>query len=91
MVIAYDENANGSIDVAEGVRGISVRLVERGTNRVVAHAFTDAGGFVQLEAATNAPVQLVVPYFGETWPVGSRAAETFTLLLSPGNQPGLIP
>lgn len=94
IVIGYDENANGVIDVSEGVRGISVRLVEIGTNQVMAHAFTDEQGFAQLQAETNAQVQLVVPYFGQSWPVSSRSSgsqQTFTLLLSPGNQPGLIP
>lgn len=94
IVIGYDENANGVIDVSEGVRGISVRLVEEATNNVLAHAFSDEQGFVQLEAATNSTLQLVVPYFGQSWTVQPRTsgvAQTFTLLLSPGNQPGLIP
>lgn len=94
IVIGYDENANGVIDVSEGVRGISVRLVEVGTNRVVAHAFTHEQGVASLQAETNAQVQLVVPYLGQSWmvqPRSSGAQQTFTLLLSPGNQPGLIP
>jgi hypothetical protein len=94
IVIGYDENANGTLDVSEGVRGISVRLVEVGTNHVLAHAFTDEQGFAQLQAATHASVLLVVPYFSESWtisPRNSSTTQTFTLLLSPGNQPGLIP
>ena len=94
IVLGYDENANGALDVSEGVRGISVRLVEVGTNDVLAHTFTDEQGFAQLQASTNSPVLLVVPYFGESWAVQPRASgttQTFTLLLSPGNQPGLIP
>ncbi|GIK64400.1 MAG: hypothetical protein BroJett018_21940 [Chloroflexota bacterium] len=94
IVMGYDENANGVLDVSEGVRGISVRLVEVGTNNVLAHTFTDERGFAQLQASTNSPVLLVVPYFGESWTVQSHGlgtAQTFTLLLSPGNQPGLIP
>ncbi|GIK64265.1 MAG: hypothetical protein BroJett018_20590 [Chloroflexota bacterium] len=94
IVLGYDENANGTLDVSEGVRGISVRLVEVGTNNVLAHAFTDEQGFAQLQASTNSLVLLVVPYFGESWAVQPHqlsAVQTFTLLLSPGNQPGLIP
>ncbi len=92
LVIGYDENANAVIDVSEGVRGISVRFVEIGTNRVLAHSFTDEQGFVQLQAPTNSPVLLVVPYFGESWTVqAGETGQSFTLLLSPGNQPGLIP
>ena len=80
-----------TLDLSEGVRGISVRLVEVGTNRVVAQAFTDAQGFAQVEGATNATAQLVVPYFGEAWSVSSGRQGAVTLPLSPGNQPALLP
>ncbi len=90
IVIAYDENANRSVDPAEGVRGIPVRLVEVGTNRVITKATTDAAGYAALEAIANAELRLVVPYFGAYWDV-RRAGQTFTLLLPAGNQPGLIP
>ena len=36
VLIAYDENANRSVDPAEGVRGIPVRLVDVATNRALA-------------------------------------------------------
>lgn len=93
LVIAYDENGNRSIEPAEGVQGISVRLVTVGTNQVIASGFTNAEGFVRLEALTDTPVRLVVPYFGKFWNIaGGRAGEqAFSLLLPPGNQPGLIP
>jgi len=94
VVIAYDENGNGTVDPAEGVAGISVRVVETNTNRVIASGFTDARGYVAFELVTDVAVQVVVPYFGETWQVqhgGNNAAPAFTLLLTPGNQPGLIP
>jgi hypothetical protein len=91
LVIGYDENANGVLDVSEGVRGMSVRLVEVGTNRIVAQGFSDERGWVALQAATNLAVLLVVPYFGEAWTVSDRAESTFSLLLEAGNQPGLIP
>lgn len=94
VVIAYDENGNRSVDPAEGVRGISVRVVETGTNRVITQAFTDAGGFAQLQVLTASPARVVVPYFGKFWEINSGRAGgnlRFTLLLTPGNQPGLIP
>jgi len=94
VVIAYDENGNRTVDPAEGVAGISVRVVEVNTNRVIASGFTDERGYVAFEVVTDAPAQIVVPYFGETWQVqrgGNNAAPAFTLLLTPGNQPGLIP
>ncbi|MBN8590673.1 MAG: hypothetical protein J0M33_02900 [Anaerolineae bacterium] len=94
IVIGYDENGNRAIDPAEGVAGISVRLVEVGTNRALAQAFTDSSGYAQLQVVSTAEVRLVVPYFGKVYPIpaGQRAADVrFTLLLAPGNQPGLIP
>ncbi len=94
VVIAYDENGNRAVDPAEGVAGISVRVVEIGTNSVISQAFTDAQGFAQLQVVTSAQARVVVPYFGRVWEIprsrgGGQVA--FTLLLQPGNQPGLIP
>jgi hypothetical protein len=94
VLIAYDENANRSVDPAEGVRGIPVRLVDVATNRALAQAFTDDSGYARIQIQTNAQVSLVVPYFGQSWDVSRRwgsADATFTLLLPAGNQPGLIP
>lgn len=91
-VIAYDENGNRAVDPAEGVEDISVRVVELTTNRVVASGFTDVNGYVEFQVVMDAPVQVVVPYFGKTWAISNgNTAPAFTLLLNPGNQPGLIP
>jgi hypothetical protein len=95
VVVAYDENGNRAVDPAEGVSGIPVRVVEIGSNRVISQAFTDAQGFAQLQVVTSAQARVAVPYFGKVWQIprtrngGGQVA--FTLLLQPGNQPGLIP
>lgn len=95
VLIAYDENGNRKVDPAEGVGGISVRVVEVSTNRVVASTMTDARGYASFELVSDAPAQIVVPYFGQTWAIqrgsGSAVPSAYTLLLRPGNQPGLIP
>ena len=92
VVIAYDENGNRAVDPAEGVAGISVRVVETTTNRVIASGFTDETGYVQFQIVMDTPAQIVVPYFGKTWALQSgNTSPAFTLLLNPGNQPGLIP
>ena len=94
VVIAYDENGNRTVDPAEGVAEISVRVVEMNTNRVIASGFTDARGYVTFEVVTDAPAQIVVPYFGRAWTLqrgSNTTAPAYTLLLTPGNQPGLIP
>ncbi|MBI5929046.1 MAG: hypothetical protein HY862_07045 [Chloroflexi bacterium] len=90
IVVAYDENANRSVEPAEGIRGIPVRLVEVGTNRVIAQAFTDETGFASLQAISRGDLRLVVPYFGAYWSV-STGVQAFSLLIPPGHQPGLIP
>lgn len=96
VVIAYDENGNRAVDPAEGVAGIPVRVVEVGSNRVISQALTDGQGFAQLQVVTAAQVRVVVPYFSQVWEVprgrgGDGPGMRFTLLLQPGNQPGLIP
>jgi hypothetical protein len=94
VVIAYDENGNRAVDPAEGVSGIPVRVVEVGTNRVIAQAFTDGSGFARLQVVTGAQARVVAPYFSKVWdiPNSRRGGNVrFTLLLTPGNQPGLIP
>jgi hypothetical protein len=92
LVIAYDENGNKVGEPAEGVRGISVRLMRVGTNEIIASGFTNREGYVRLETLSDSPVRLVVPYFGKYWDVSNgRAEQRFTLILPPGNQPGLIP
>ena len=95
LVVAYDENGNSDVDPAEGVSDIPVRVVEVSTNQVVAQAFTDLRGFARLELVSDEPLRVVVPYFGSVWDVpGNRNGGgdvDFTLLLQPGNQPGLIP
>ena len=94
VVIAYDENGNRAVDPAEGVRDISVRIVEAGSNTVMAQTITDTRGHAQLTLTTSEDIRVVVPYFGKVWEVsgGQRGRDQqFTLLLEPGNQPGLIP
>jgi hypothetical protein len=94
LIIAYDENGNNAVDPAEGVREIPVRVVDRTTNRVLTESSTDETGYTSLSLLSATAVRLVVPYFGRVWEVplgrGSEEAQ-FTLLLAPGNQPGLIP
>jgi hypothetical protein len=93
LVIAYDENGNNAVDPAEGVNDISVRLVKITTNEILASGFTNSDGFIRLQTVSDAPVRLVVPYFGKFWDLssGGGTEQRFTLILPPGNQPGLIP
>jgi hypothetical protein len=94
VIIAYDENNNGTVDPAEGVSGISLRVVEMNTNRVIASSVTDERGYAEFEMTTDTPTRIAVPYFDQSWEIArgsSTSSPVFTLLLEPGNQPGLIP
>jgi len=95
VVIAYDLNRNDSPDPNEGVQGISVRMLDTTTNRLLASGLTDERGFVRLQALTAQSAAVVVPYFGETFAVrsgrGRSQSARWTLLLDAGTQPGLIP
>lgn len=101
LLIAYDENGNKAVDPAEGVREIPIRVVDGVTNRVLAESFTDMTGYATISlraTAATRSVRVVVPYFSRVWdvPVGRGRNTTgndaqLMLLLSPGNQPGLIP
>lgn len=93
IVIAYDENGNRTVDPAEGVIGVSVRVVDTTTNRVIASGFTDQGGYAQFDMVLEAPARIVVPYFGKSWEWQNErnGVSSYVLLLTPGNQPGLIP
>jgi len=92
LTVAYDLNGNKAVDPNEGVQQLSVHLVRADTNQVVASGFTDAQGYLRLEATGTAPLRLVVPYFNRFWDVPPRTSGTrLTLLIPPVNQPALIP
>jgi hypothetical protein len=91
ILIGYDENANGVLDLHEGVEGLSVRVVDALTNRELAHGFTDSQGALSAIVTAGSEVRVLVPFLsaGRTFRPGTPV--TWQLLIPPGNQPGLIP
>lgn len=89
--IIYNESGSGVAGVNEGVSGISCRLVEVATNRVIASGFTDKQGLVTLTSTTNGNVRLVLPYFGKFWDLSHDDRNDIKWIIPPGNVPGLIP
>src|SRR5574341_505933 len=93
VIIGYDANSNGLIDLDEGVSGVSVRAVDPATNRQVASGFTDVRGGVKLliTGPLGNNVLVVVPFFsiGRTYQVGQVAV--WQVILPPATLPGLIP
>jgi hypothetical protein len=90
LLVAYNQSGNGVAEPGEGVPGISVRLVDVRTNEVVASGMTDSRGQVTLSATTIDDLRLVIPYWQKVFEVG-RESQNLTLVLPPGNIPGLIP
>lgn len=93
LLIAYDENANGLVDLSEGVVGMSVRALDPSINRQIASGFTDQFGSLQLifTAPQDTEVLIVIPFLslGRTFRVGNTAE--WRVLLPSSNLPGLIP
>lgn len=90
LTVYYDENNNRAADPGEGVSGLSVRVLDGLTNRVLGQAFTDESGYARLSVAATGAVRLSVPYLGYNEPVRppGRALE---LRLPPLRLPSLIP
>jgi hypothetical protein len=91
VTVAYDKNDNQAVDVAEGVSGLSVRVIDPVTNRELTHGYTEPTGAVQFVVPTNNPVRVLIPYLNaaEDFRPGSPVA--WTLLIPAANAPGLIP
>ena len=95
VVVAYDLNVNDVADPNEGVRGISVRVVDAQTNNLLASAVSDDSGFVRIQVVSERDVRLVIPLLGETELVRVRREQGVTtswnILVAPATLPGLIP
>lgn len=92
VIIGYDLNTNGQIEPAEGVRGLSIRVVDAQDNRLLASGFTDSSGFARIQTMTSADVVALVPLLGESMQIRRNTAQsTWTIRLNPANVPGLIP
>lgn len=91
VLVGYDRSANGEVDLDEGVRGLSVRLLDPTTNRELAHGLTDAGGAVRFTLAGAGPIRVSIPYLGAAQDFRPGAPARWTLLIPAATAPGLIP
>ncbi len=89
LQVYYDENNNRKPDPGEGVSGVSVRVFDLVTGRLLAQNLTDDTGRVSLTVNAPGAVQLVVPYFNFSYilPTGGQAV----IRISPGELPQSIP
>ncbi len=91
VLVGYDENANGVLDLHEGVEGLSVRVVDALSNRELAHGFTDSQGALSATVVAEGEVRVLVPFLSAGRAFRPGAPVTWQLLIPAGNQPGLIP
>jgi len=93
--VAYDANASDSVDLDEGIHGVSVRVVSEAIGEPLASGLTDERGILRLQVVTREAVVAHLPLLGETLTirpsVGTTTAQTWTVLLPPANHPAVIP
>ena len=93
--VAYDANASQSVDLDEGIRGVSVRVVSEATGEHLASGLTDERGVLRVQVVTREAVVAHLPLLGETLTirpsVGTATTQTWTVLLPPANHPAVIP
>lgn len=92
VVVGYDLNTNGQIEPTEGVRDLSIRVVDARDNTLLASARTDISGFVRVPVMASGDVVALIPLLGQARVIRRGAGTTtWTVRLDPANVPGLIP
>ena len=95
VLLAYDDNANQEADFNEGIDGMSVRVVDGTTNRILGSAITGEQGIVQIQVQTLRTVRVVVPALRRVFTIepdtGRSSTHSFDVLLPPANVPPIIP
>jgi hypothetical protein len=96
LSVYYDENNNRAPDASEGVAGLSVRVLNAGTNELLGQAFTDGYGHTRLTVAAPGEVRVSVPYLGYNQALRSPGKSHpegtgLTIRLVPLRLPSLIP
>ncbi len=90
VTIYYDENDNRAPDVNEGVTGVSVRVLDGTSNRLLSQTFTDTQGHAALSVSTTGQARLSVPYLAYSKSIKPPGA-AFEIRLPAVQVPSLIP
>ena len=90
LTIYYDANNNKAPDMSEGVAGVSVRVLDAATNRLLAQTFTDSQGHASLSLSVPGEVRLSVSYLSYNKPIKPPGG-VFTIRLPALRIPSLIP
>ncbi len=90
LSIYYDQNNNRAPDMAEGVAGVSVRVLDGLSNRELGQTFTDARGYAMLAVPAGGVVRASVSYLGYNETVKPPGKE-LSIRLNALTLPSIIP
>jgi hypothetical protein len=88
--VFYDLNGSGAPDAAEGVAGVSVRVLDA-ANQFVGWAITDDQGEAQLTVTSPDVAQLYIPFFDWRQPVTPGQLNTVLVRVEPVSMPVVWP
>ncbi len=91
VLVAYDLNANHEAEPAEGVAGLSIRVLDPLTNRELAQGITDATGAARLIVPTNGSISVAIPFLSAVQDFRPGSPASWKLIIPAVNAPGLIP
>jgi hypothetical protein len=90
LLTYYDVNGNNKYDPGEGIVGISARVIDLTTGKLLAQGLTDTTGRVSFTVSAPGAVQLVVPYLNRS-EIILPSGKAVTIRVSPSALPSAIP
>jgi hypothetical protein len=90
LLTYYDANGNNKYDPGEGIVGISARVIDLTTGKLLAQGLTDTTGRVSFTVSAPGAVQLVVPYLNRS-EIILPSGKAVTIRVSPSELPRTIP
>jgi hypothetical protein len=90
LLTFYDANGNNKYDPGEGIVGISARIIDLTTGKLLAQGLTDTTGRVSFVVSAPGAVQLVVPYLNRS-EIILPSGKAVTIRVSPSELPRTIP
>jgi hypothetical protein len=90
LLTFYDTNGNNKYDPGEGIVGISARVIDLTTGKLLAQGLTDTTGRVSFTVSAPGAVQLVVPFLNRS-EIILPSGKAVTIRVNPSELPNAIP
>jgi hypothetical protein len=90
LLTYYDVNGNNKSDPGEGIVGISARVIDLTTGKLLDQGLTDTTGRVTFTVSAPGAVQLVVPYLNRS-EIILPSGKSVTIRVNPSELPRAIP